>query len=187
MRLLQKEEVREEGAGTVAREEYATEASVSQSGSEAVVLTEPTTDASSARSSSHKPAGSVGKRVPVARCTSGKSDMAQHSKKRRMPAATNADKSAAEAPDDVSLSLQAKPVVEAIAILDTLPAGEPVDELRELLLQWRAGASVQGKKREYFRKLATQFGIPLPWKFATSRVLGAIAEAFNARVLALRF
>ena len=35
---LQKEEVREEGAGAVAREGYATEVSVSQSGSEAVEL-----------------------------------------------------------------------------------------------------------------------------------------------------
>ena len=38
MRLLQKEEVREEGAGAVAREGYAAEVSVSQGGSEAVDL-----------------------------------------------------------------------------------------------------------------------------------------------------
>ena len=38
MRLLQKEEVREEGTGAVAREEYAAEVSLSQSGSEAVEL-----------------------------------------------------------------------------------------------------------------------------------------------------
>ena len=38
MRLLQKEEVREEGAGAVAREGYVGEVSVSQSGSEAVEL-----------------------------------------------------------------------------------------------------------------------------------------------------
>ena len=38
MRLLQKEEVREEGAGPVAREDYAVEVSMSQSGGEAAVL-----------------------------------------------------------------------------------------------------------------------------------------------------
>ena len=53
MRLLQKE-VREEGAGAVAREACATEVSVSQSGSEVVVLTESTTGARSGRSSSEK-------------------------------------------------------------------------------------------------------------------------------------
>ena len=61
MRLLQKEEVRGEGAGAVAREEYAAEVNVSQSGSEAVVLTEPTTDSSIGRSSSQKLAASGGK------------------------------------------------------------------------------------------------------------------------------
>ena len=44
-----------------------------------------------------------------------------------------------EAQDNVSLSLQATLVVEAIGFLDTLPAGERADELRDLLLQWRVG------------------------------------------------
>ena len=181
MALLQKQEVPEEGAGVIAREDVAT-------GSDAVVLTEPTTDASSARSSRHKLAESVGKRVAVAGCTPGKSEMARHGKKRRMPEATAADKSVAEAPDHVSLSLQAQPVIEAIAILGTLSAGERVDELRHLLLQWRAGASVQGNTRDYFRKVAAQFRIPLPGNTCreTPRILRAIAEVFKARVSAAR-
>ena len=196
MRLLQKEEVREEGAGAVAREEYATEASVSQSGREAVVLTEPTTDArsarssssnlaksagravareesgtevsvsqsvreavvltepttdaSSARSSSPKVAKSAGKRAAFADCASRQSEMARHGKKRRMPEGAAADTKVPEALDVVSLSLQAKPVVDAIALLDTLPVGKRADELRDLLLKWRAGASCQGKSSSTF-------------------------------------
>ena len=60
MRLLQKEEVREEGAGAVARQGYAAKVSMSQSGSEAVMLTESAADSSIGRSSSQKLAASVG-------------------------------------------------------------------------------------------------------------------------------
>ena len=52
------------------------------------------------------------------------------------------------------------PVVEAIALLDILPAGKRADELRDLLLQWRAGAPVEGDKRTYFRQVAAHSGIP---------------------------
>ena len=135
---------------------------MSQSGSEAVVLTEPTTDSSIGVSSSQKLAVGVGKRAAVVDCTPGQSEIARPSKKLRISEGAAEDKNVPEAQDDVSLSLQARPVVEAIALLDTLPAGELADELRDLLLQWRAGASVQGNKRSYFRKVATQVGISLP-------------------------
>ena len=89
-----------------------------------------------------------------------------------------------EAQDNVSLSLQATPVVEAIEFLDTLLAGERADELRDPPLQWRAGASFLGDQRAYFRKVAAQFCIPLPQR--TSRVsqliLRDIAEASRAVV-----
>ena len=72
MRLLQKEDVREEGAGPVAPEDYAVEVSMSQSGGEAVVLTEPAADSSIGRSSSQKLAASVGKRAAAVHCARGK-------------------------------------------------------------------------------------------------------------------
>ena len=129
MQLLQ-EGVGEEEAGAVSREACAAES---------------TTEACSGRSSSEKLAVSAGKRAAVVECTSGESEIARHGKKPRMQEGALAAKSVPEAQDDVSLSLQATPVVEAIALLDTLPVGKRADELRDLLLKWRAGASCQGK------------------------------------------
>ena len=183
MRLLEKEEVREEGARADAGEDYAIEHT-----SDAVVLTEPTTDATSAGSSSQKLAEDLGKRAAGEDCTPEESQMARQGKKRRLPEPETADKSVSEAADDVFLSLQAKPVVEAIAILDTLPAGQRVNQLRDLLLQWRAAADpVQGRKRPYLRQLAAQFGIPLSRNIREHQsILRAIGENFIARVSALR-
>ena len=128
---------------------------------EAVVLTEPTTAASSART--------------------------QQGKKRRRLEGEAADKSVRAATDEVSLSLQATPVVEAIELLEALPPGEHVDELRDLLLQWRAGAAVEGDRRDYFRNVAGKFRGQLPRNIrdASLRILlGEIAAAFTARVSA---
>ena len=62
------------------------------------------------------------------------------------------------------------------------------DELRDILLPWRAGASVRGRQRVHCRKVAAQFGIPQPGntKDVRPRILHDIAEAFKARVSALR-
>ena len=139
MRLLHKKEVREEGAGPVAREGYAVEVSMSQSGGEAVVLTEPAADSSIGRSSSQKLAASVGKRAAAVHCAPGKSEISRQSKKRRISKCAAEDKKMPEAQENASLSLQATSVVEAIGFLDTLPAGERADELRDLSLQWRVG------------------------------------------------
>ena len=156
MRLLQKKEVREEGAGAVVLPEPTTDAA------EAVVLTEPTTAASSART--------------------------QQGKKRRRLEGEAADKSVRAATDEVSLSLEATRVVEAIKLLEALPPGEHVDELRDLLLQWRAGATVQGRRRDYFRKVAVKFRGQLPRNSrncSLGKFLDEIAAAFIARVSAL--
>ena len=93
-----------------------------------------------------------------------------------------------KAQDAVSVSLQAPPVVEAIMLLGTLPVGKRADEFRDLLLKWRAGASVQGEQRAYLRKVAAQFGIPLPGNttHVLPLILHEIAEAFKARASALR-
>ena len=94
-----------------------------------------------------------------------------------------------EAPDDVVLSLQAKPVVQAMAKLDTLLAGERVEKLRELLVRWRAGAACQGDTRLYFRQIAEDFGVDLPRGVhgQTKKIISAIAATFIARVSATRF
>ena len=114
---------------------------------------------------------------------------ARPGKKRRMPEPEPTDKSVPEARDDVSLSLQAARVVEAISILDTLPAGGRVDEVRGLLLQWRTGAALRRRKRPCLLKVAVEFGIPLPRGFAaqTQKILSAIAEVFIINASALRF
>ena len=96
MRLLQKEEVREESARADAGEEYAIEHT-----SDAVVLTEPTTEASSAGSSSQKLAEGLGQRAAGLDITPEKSEMARQGKKRRIPEAATADKSVSEVAADV--------------------------------------------------------------------------------------
>ena len=215
-RLLQQEEVREanvsqSGSDAVALTEPTADASsgqssdqklaasveqgvaaaanVSQSGNDAAAPIEPTAESSIGRSTSQKRAASAGQRAAAADCMPGQSEIARQSKKPRISEGFARDTNVPEAQDDISLSLQATPVVEAIRLLDTLPAGERVDELRALLSQWRGGATVRGKKRTYIRKVAAQFGIPLPGNTHTvsQQMLRAISEAFTARVSALRF
>ena len=215
-RLLQQEEVREanvsqSGSDAVALTEptadassgqssdqklaasveqgVAAEANVSRSGNDAAAPTEPTAGPSIGRSTSHKRAASAGQRAAAADCMPGHSETVRQSKKPRKSEGLASDTNVPETRDDISLSLQAAPVVEAIRFLDTLPAGERVDELRDLLSQWRAGATVRGRKRAYIRQVAMQFGIPLPGNSHTvaQQMLRVISETFTARVSALRF
>ena len=80
MRLLQKEEVREEGAGAVAREGHAAEVTITRVVVRPWVLTEPAADSSIGGSSSQKLAASVGKRAADVDYTQRKSEMARQSK-----------------------------------------------------------------------------------------------------------
>ena len=140
-RLLQQEEVREanvsqSGSDAVALTEPTADASsgqssdqklaasveqgvaaaanVSQSGNDAAALTEPTAESSIGRSTSQKRAASAGQRAAAADCMPGQSEIARQSKKPRISEGFARDTNVPEAQDDISLSLQATPVVEAI-------------------------------------------------------------------------
>ena len=95
--------------------------------------------------------------------TSGGNELARRGKRLLTSEGAVEDENVLGAPDDVYLTLQATPVVEAITRLGTLPVGKHADELRDLILERRAVASAQGGRRAYAREVAAQFRIPLPW------------------------
>ena len=86
--------------------------------------------------------------------------------------------------------LQTRPVLKAVDYLETLPAQRHVDQLRHVLLQWRAADAVVNShaQRSQLRQVAAELGIPLPRGVLNdcSKVSHTIAEFFTARVSALR-
>ena len=98
-----------------------------------------------------------------------------------MPETAAADEIETVETNGVLLTLQAQPVVEAIATLDTLGAGEGVQELRDLLSEWRAVESVEESKYRNLRKVAAQFHISLSntMRNQTESVIDGIAKVHS--------
>ena len=93
-------------------------------------------------------------------------------------------------PTDVLAPLQTGPVLKAVEYLETLPAQHGVDQLREVLQQWRSAGIVMDKQaqRSQLRQVAAELGVSVSRAMADDprKVSHAIADGLIARVSALR-